>query len=126
MALSDFFDHTCNIHHIQTNSTNLGYNIEDKEYYYSDTADIENIPCHFYVKTLEQFIHSEPQPMVTGRMKLALPIDTDIRTNDKVVNNVTGLSYIAEVVHNIRGHHIMVYLFRGDESQIPQGGVHRG
>lgn len=126
MALSDFFDHTCNIHHIQTKEVDKGYGIKDREYFYSENPDIENIPCHFYIKTLEQLIYNEPQPVVTGRIKLALSSNTDIRTNDKVVNNVTGLSYIAEVVHNIRNHHIMVYLFREDDSQIPQGGVQRG
>ncbi|MDO4301646.1 MAG: DUF3599 family protein [Clostridia bacterium] len=126
MALSDFFNHTCNIHHIQTKEVDKGYDIKDKEYFYDKTPDIENIPCHFYIKTLEQLVHNEPQPTVTGRMKLALPIDTDIRSNDRVVNNITGLCYIAEVVHNIRNHHIMVYLFREDEAQIPKEGVGRG
>lgn len=119
MAIEDFFNHTCNIHHLQKEDVDIGYGINDVRYFYNDIADIENLQCHFYIKTLEQFIHNEPQPSVTGRMKLALPIGTDIRTNDKVINNVTGLGYIAEIVHNIRDHHIMVYLFRDDEDKIP-------
>lgn len=126
MAIEDFFDHTCDIYHLQKKTVSLGYGIEDTSYYYNDTADIENLQCHFYIKTLEQFTYNDPQPSVTGRIKLALPIGTDIRTNDRVVNNVTGLGYIAEVVHNIRDHHLMVYLFRDDEDKIPEGAFKNG
>ena len=126
MAIEDFFDHTCNIYHLQNEDIEIGYGIKDKKYFYNYTADIENVQCHFYIKTPEQFIHNDPQPSVTGRIKLALPIGTDIRTNDKVINNVTGLGYIAEVVHNIREHHIMVYLFRDDEDKIPRGALNNG
>lgn len=126
MALKDFFNHTCNIFHLKSNDIDLGYNITDKKYSYDVTPDVNDIPCHFYIKTPEQFIHNDPQPSATGRIKLVLPIGTDIRTNDKVINNVTGLEYITEIVHNIREHHLMVYLFRDDEDQIPQGGVSHG
>lgn len=126
MAWDDFFNHTCNIHHQQYIDNDLGYGISDREYFYEETPDIENVPCHFYIKTPEQLVYNDPQPSVTGRMKLALPIGTDIRTNDKIVNNITGLSYIAEVVHNIHDHHIMVYMFREDEDLIPKGGIRHG
>lgn len=126
MAIEDFFNHTCNIFHLQKRSVNIGCGIEDTEYYYKDTADTENIQCHFYLKTPEQFTYNDPQPYVTGRIKLALPIGTDIRTNDKVINNITGLGYIAEVVHNIRNHHLMVYLFRENEDKIPDGALKNG
>ena len=124
--IEDFFNHTCNIYHLQSKDVSLEYGLDDKKYLYAKEPDIENVMCHFYIKTPEQLVYNTPQPSINGRMKLALPIGTDIHSNDKVVNNVTGLSYIAEVIHNIREHHIMVYLFREDEDNIPLGGVGNG
>lgn len=116
--IEDFYNHTCDIYHIKKEEVDKGFGIiDDKVYSYEKEPDIADVPCHFYIKTLEQFSYSDPRPLVTGRMKLALGTDVDIRMNDKVVNKVTGLEYIAEVVHNIQGHHLMVYLFRDKEYQ---------
>lgn len=120
MAIEDFFNHTCNIYHIQSKNVDYGYGINNTENYYSDMPDLEEIPCHFYIKTTEQLVYNKPQPQVTTRMKLALPIGTDIRPFDKVVNNVTGIEYRAEMPHNIRDHHIMVYLLRQDADILPE------
>ena len=47
-----------------------------------------------------------------ARLKLTLPIDTDIRVNDKVVDCESGYEYEAEVPRNIRDHHIVVWIHR--------------
>lgn len=121
MAIEDFFNQTCNIYHLKKADKNLGYGISDTSYYYNNTPDLESIPCRFYLKTVEQVLHNTPQPLITGRMKIALSTDIDIRSNDKILNNTTGLTYIVEIVHNIRGHHLMAYMFREDEDQMTNG-----
>lgn len=126
MAIEDFFIHSCNIYHLkyEKDGIDLGYGIKSDKYTYSNDADIKDVSCHFSYKTLEQFAHNTPHPSFTGRVKLALPVGTDIRLNDKVVNNLTGLEYIAEMPHQIRKNHIIVYLMRTDEEQMPkEGGV---
>ena len=52
----------------------------------------------------------EPYTEFTARVKLTLPINTDIRLNDKVIDVNTDISYIAEMPINIRNHHTIVYL----------------
>ena len=47
-----------------------------------------------------------------AKKKLTLPIGTDVRLNDKIVDCDTGLEYTAEQPVNVRGHHLFVYLKR--------------
>lgn len=116
MALEDFFDHTCTLFHVKKDSSNLGYGISDKNHFsYPDVADEKDkdIPCHFSVKNgTYQVAQGEPQNAYTARLKLSLPIGTDIRANDKVVSGVTGYTYVAEIPRKIRDHHIIVYVNR--------------
>ena len=116
MALEDFFDHTCTLFHAEKGSNNLGYGISDKNHFsYLDVADEKdsNVPCHFSVKSgTYQVAQGEPQNAYAARLKLSLPIGTDIRVNDKVVSGVTGYAYVAEIPRNVRNHHIIVYVNR--------------
>lgn len=116
MAIEDFFDHTCTLFHAEKGSNNLGYGISDKEYFsYPDEAEEKdsNVPCHFSVKAGNyQVAQGEPQNTYAARLKLSLPIGTDIRVNDKVVSGVTGYTYKAEIPRIIRNHHIIVYVNR--------------
>lgn len=47
-----------------------------------------------------------------AKIKLTLPIDAEVRLNDKIVDCSTGLVYTAEQPVNIRGHHQFVYIKR--------------
>ena len=116
MALEDFFDHTCTLFHVEKNDRSLGYGISDENHFsYPDAAEEKDtdIPCHFSVKAgTYQTVQGEPQNAYSARLKLVLPIGTDIRVNDKVISGVTGYEYVAEIPRNIRNHHITVYVNR--------------
>ncbi len=114
--IEDLFDHTCDIYHAQTETISRGYGLPDSTQVgnsYPSTPDIDNQPCHFSVKTgTLQVITQEPQRDLDARLKLTLPIGTDIRYNDKIVSGETGYIYIAEIPRDIRGHHIIVMINR--------------
>ena len=44
--------------------------------------------------------------------KLQLPAGTDIRLNDKIVNEANDLEFTAQVPQDIRGHHMTVAIQR--------------
>lgn len=114
MAIEDFFDHKCSIYHATKEEKSPGYGLKASPVYsYNSVPDIETVPCHFYVKNSSiNIIQHEPENRYEDHVKLALPIGTDIRINDMVVNKDTGMKYQAEIPRNIRGHHIAVYLNR--------------
>jgi hypothetical protein len=114
--IEDFFDHTCDIYHPVVKIRPRGYGLPDAEdgtLTYSEEADISDQPCHFSVKqgslTTWQL---EPQKELEGRIKLTLPVDADVRLNDKIVSKESGYSYEAEAPRNIRGHHKTVWIKR--------------
>ena len=51
-----------------------------------------------------------PANIKESRIKLALPTGTDVRLNDKIVDRKNGCEYIAEIPHDIHGHHLFVYV----------------
>ncbi|MCR5824856.1 MAG: YqbH/XkdH family protein [Lachnospiraceae bacterium] len=116
MAIEDLLDHTCDIYHAVTTTTSRGYGLPDSvsdNISYDDEPDIEAQACHFSVKKGSiNIIQGEPQKDMTGELKLTLPIGTDIRLNDKVVDCDSGYEYEAEVPRNIRDHHITVWIRR--------------
>ena len=116
MAWEDFFNHTCTIYHVQKESCNMGYGVStDEKFSYPSKPEEKDmdIPCHFHVKSGQsQIVQEEPLNRYSARLKLSLPVDTDIRVNDKVVSGVTGYAYIAEMPRKIRDHHIIVYVHR--------------
>ena len=115
MAWEDMLNHKCDIFHVQNDTNSLGYGVSDTEHYsYPNKADIEDVDCHFHVKTGRYVIsQTEPANDYSARVKLSLPFGTDIRINDKVVSKKTGFSYIAELPRTIRNnHHIIVYCNR--------------
>lgn len=119
--IEDFFDHKCNIFHIVKTSSSPGYGLpagSDERYGYGSKADISEVPCHFGVKSSSiTIIQGEPQNDMDARIKLTLPIGTDVRLNDKIVSLETGLEYTAEQPRNIRDHHIFVYIKRVDKQR---------
>ena len=114
MAIEDFFNHTCNIFHMKDISQKREYGLPDnKVFQYFNVPDIREQPCHFSVKSgTVSTVQREPQKELDARLKLTLPIDTDIRVNDKVVDCESGYEYEAEVPRNIRDHHIVVWIHR--------------
>ena len=115
MAISDFFDHKCTIFHLMKSQTDRGYGIVDSNIYkYPEKPngrDID-IPCHFHVKTgLDSIVQTDPLNLYHARVKISLPVSTDIRLNDKIISE-DGYEYIAELPRKIRNHHIIVYANR--------------
>lgn len=116
MALEDFFDHSCDIFHIQERGASPGYNLPaSPEFSYPDEPDIAGLSCHFEVKSQSVTIaQGQPVNLMDAGIKLVLPAGTDVRLNDKIVDCGTGYEYTAEVPHNIRGHHVFVYVRKKD------------
>jgi hypothetical protein len=114
MAWEDFFNHRCSIFHIKQQPSDLGYGVENEHSFgYGEEADLADVKCHFGVKTGEVHIaQKDPFNEYYARIKLTLPIGTDIRVNDKVISRESGFSYIAEVPRVIQEHHIIVYIHR--------------
>lgn len=112
---ADFFNHTCDIYHItpSTVAIGFGFDVDDTTYRYSAVPDIQGHPCHFHTKTDSMALsQTEPENKLSRVRKLTLPIGTDIRINDKVVECATGDEYTAEKPINVQNHHISVLLTR--------------
>mgnify|MGYP003571283565 CR=1 FL=1 len=114
MAIADFFDHTCNIYHVTDKETSPGYGLPGSpKFSYPAEPDEKGVACHFGVKNASVNVsQSEPANLMDAKIKLTLPVGTDIRLNDKVVNCSTRLEYTAEQPLNIRGHHLTVVIQR--------------
>lgn len=116
MALEDFFDHTCDIYHIQESGVSPGYNLPASPLFsYPQEPDMQGVSCHFEVKSQSVTIsQGRPLNLMDASIKLVLPAGTDVRLNDKIVDCGTGYAYTAEVPHNIRNHHVFVYVKKKD------------
>ena len=112
MSLESLLDHTCNIYHIQTQAASPGYGLAaSPSFSYPEEPDIKEQACHFGVKTRAVTItQTAPANIMDAKIKLTLPIGTDVRLNDKIVDCATGLEYTAEKPVNVRGHHIFAYI----------------
>lgn len=120
MSLEALLDHQCDIYHITSTSQSPGYGLPASSVFsYPDEPDLSSVPCHFGIHsrsvTLDQ---KEPMQIMDSRIKLTLPIGTDVRINDKIIDCDTGYEYTAEEPHNIRDHHIFVYI-RKETAQQP-------
>lgn len=112
----DFLNHRCNIYHLIDGAVNAGYGIRRRATRETEsTASETNVPCHFHVKVSDtlRVVQDEPFSTIDGEIKLTLPAGTDIRENDTVESQHTGLKYRAGVPREIHGgHHITVKLYR--------------
>lgn len=117
--LSDFFDHTCDIYHLVSSSASPGYALPTSPAHsYPLAPDVQSVSCHFGVKAATVTVtQTEPANMLDAKIKLTLPVGTDVRLNDKIIWNDTGLAFVAELPRNIRGHHKFVYVKRVDEQR---------
>lgn len=118
----DFLKDRCDIYHLQSKTETVGYGFNDTPgdtiFSYPDTPDIEGVKCHFHRKSKSvNLIQDEPQNKLVITRKLGLPMGTDIRTNDKVVDCATGIGYTAQLPDNIQTHHMTVTLIRTEEQK---------
>ncbi len=121
MAFEDFLNHTCDIYHIKKESKSPGYGLAASlSFSYSTEPDVKAQPCHFGVKSRNVTItQTEPANMMDAKIKLTLPLGTDVRLNDKIVNCTSKLEYTAEQPVNVRNHHLFVYIKRkGDQKAL--------
>lgn len=114
MSIENLLDHKCDIFHSIKNTATSSYGLPGEvTFEYPETPDIENIPCHFSVQTNNEGVsQTDPKNILISSPMLTLPIGTDIRINDKVIDKGSGLEYTAGVPRNIRNHHIKVQLYR--------------
>lgn len=110
----DFFNHRCNIYHLEDRRVNIGYGIEAGNVRVPrKEADEKDIPCHFHVKANGnvRITQKEPYAKMDGDVKLSLPAGTDIRKNDVVEDCSNGIKYRAGIPREVHGwHHIVVML----------------
>lgn len=119
MAFLDFLNHTCDVYHVVEAEKSPGYNLpESPSFSYPDEPDISGQICHFAVKTATiTTTQTEPANMLDAKIKLTLPLDTDVRVNDKIVNCDTGYEYTAEQPITVQRHHMFVYIKRIDRQR---------
>ena len=110
MSIEDFFDHKCDIYHLVRKDVSVGYGLPVSHCFnYSEVPDIKEQSCHFGIKSQSVTVtQNSPANNMEAKIKFTLPVGTDIRINDKIVDCDTGFEYTAEEPHNIRNHHIFV------------------
>lgn len=119
MSYEALLDHTCDIYHIERADRSPGYSLPTSPAFgYAEAPDLAGVPCHFNVKSgTLTIVQGEPQARLDAKVKLNLPVGTDVRINDKIVDCATGLEYTAEVPRNIRDHHVTVMLHRASAQE---------
>ena len=117
--IEDFFNHRCDIYHIIEEGASPGYKLPSSpSFSYPNEPDLSEVECHFCVKTnTVNIVQGEPAAAMDARIKLVLPIGTDIRLNDRIVNCDTRYEYTAEITQNIQNHHIYVYIKRTERQR---------
>ncbi|MGN1480751.1 DUF3599 family protein [Porcipelethomonas sp.] len=122
MAIEDLLDHKCDIYHLKKINKSVGFGLSESiSFEYGDIPDLKNVICHFGVESLDSSVEQKaPKNILNEKIKLTLPIGTDIRINDKVVDCNSGLEYTAERPRNIRNNHIFVYIKRTKEQEALQ------
>ncbi len=112
MAFEDFLNHRCDIYHNREEQVTPGYGLPvSSSFCYPEKSDISEQACHFGVKSQNvTIIQTAPANLMNAKIKLTLPIGTDVRINDKIVDCATGMEYTAEQPINVRDHHIFVYI----------------
>lgn len=113
MSIENLFNHRCSIYHLQSTTTSPGFGLPGQtSYSYPKTPDLEHVPCHFKVNASAEMIQESPMNTFLYTGKLSLPQGTDVRLNDKIVNEESGVDFTAQVPESIRGHHMIVMIQR--------------
>jgi len=120
MSLEALLNHTCDIYHLTKGEASPGYGLAaSPSFSYPEKPDIAGQTCHFGVNSRNVTItQTAPANLMDAKIKLTLPIGTDVRLNDKIVDCATELAYTAEQPVNVRGHHLFVFIKR-KEAQKP-------
>lgn len=115
MSFDTLLNHTCDIYHIQKVEQSPGYGLPSSPAFsYRSEPDLSGVRCHFGTKSGVTVIQTEPQAKYEAKIKLDLPLGTDVRLNDKIMDLGTGYEYTAEIPRIVRNHHIVVLLHRSD------------
>lgn len=119
MSLENLLNHTCDIYHVVEREKSPGYNLPaSPSFSYPEKPDISGQTCHFGVRSASITVtQTAPANLMDAKIKLTLPIGTDVRFNDKVVDCATGREYTAEQPINVRNHHLFVYIKKIDEER---------
>ena len=119
MGLENFLNHRCDIYHIQEGMASPGDGLAaSPSFSYPDEPDIAGQSCHFGVKSGSvTIVQTAPANRMDATTKLTLPIGTDVRIHDKIVDLATGLEYTAEQPVNVRDHHIFVHIRKVEEQK---------
>lgn len=120
MSLENLLNHTCNIYHLLESEKSPGFGLPSSPTFsYPETPDICEQICHFGVGNSQNasIIQTAPANLMEAKFKLTLPVGTDVRQGDKIVDCTTGLEYTAEQPVNVRGHHIFVYVKKTEEQK---------
>lgn len=113
MSFEAMLNHKCDVYHMLRTDTSPGYGLPSSPVFsYPDTPDIEDLQCHFGVGDTRTVIQAEPQANYQANIKLAVPIGTDIRLNDKIIDKSNGYEYTADIPVQVRNHHVFVMLTR--------------
>lgn len=112
MSLESLLNHFCDIYHNREEQATPGWGLPvAPSFLYPDKPDISRQKCHFGVRSQAITItQTAPANLIDAKIKLTLPVDADVRLNDKIVDCMTGLEYTAELPIHVRNHHIFVYI----------------
>jgi len=113
MAIEDFYDHTCNIFHVDLDEEGPGYGLQNQVIRkYKETPDISDVPCHFSVDD-ENIKSSQENPQMIADIfdTVAMSTSVDLKFNDKVVDLKHGVEYtVIKPPRDIRGNHLKAKL----------------
>lgn len=114
MSFDAMLNHKCDVYHIKREDESPGYDLPSSpSFSYSEAPDIVDLVCHFGVKGRTQIIvQNEPQADYQAKIKLTVPLGSDIRLNDKIVDKSSGYEYTADIPIRVRDHHLFVMLSR--------------
>lgn len=121
MSLEALLNHTCDIYHAIEGEATPGYGLPTSpSFTYPEEPDISGQTCHFGVRNAAITVtQTAPANLMDAKIKLTLPIGTDVRLNDKIVDCTTGHEYTAEQPINVREHHLFVYIKKiGEERHL--------
>ncbi len=118
MAFEDYLDGNCDIFRAKEEALNAGYGIKQtitKTLQKLEPISTE-VPCHFHFgRNNVNLQQQEPYTSLNGTQKVSFGPETDIRINDMIRDNSSGLFYRAGLPRYVHGrHHIVIEVKRED------------
>jgi len=113
MAISDFFNHTCDIYKYVKTSESKGWGQEENLYKYETIASQTDIKCHFKTDSKNTSLsQSESENKLVISQTLVMGINENVVVGDKVINKENDREFTVEDVINVRDHHLKITLYR--------------